>query len=74
MKSVFVILGQLETEQEELKGLWLNIFGRWFASREQAEQHAQQFGSFYRHCNIVELKQYHPTEAECLELKSLRKD
>ncbi len=60
----YVLLGQVETDNEEIKGLWLNICGKYFFSKEQAEQYAEQFPHAYRkrQYNIVEVEPYYSAE------------
>ncbi len=60
----YVLLGQVETDNEEIKGLWLNICGKYFASREQAEKYAEDFPHAYRkgQYNIVEIEPYYSAD------------
>lgn len=59
-KKIYIILGQVESNNEELQGLWLFVGGRYFDNKQDAEEYANTHNCVFRagKYNIVELGNY----------------
>lgn len=54
-RKIYVILSEIESDNEELKGLWLSICARFFTSRKQAEKYVSDNCCAFNRYNIIEL-------------------